>query len=96
MNALGCRWQPSVKGPGSRIAGKSLIHSRLAMRSDGHPGLVVFRTCHNLIRTLPSLVYDRQRPEDIAANCEDHAVEALRCGLTRKGRAFRLVNVAGL
>ena len=30
MNSLGCRWQPSEKGEGSRITGKSLVHARLA------------------------------------------------------------------
>lgn len=30
MSSLGCRSLPSVKGEGSRIAGKSLVHSRLA------------------------------------------------------------------
>jgi hypothetical protein len=27
MNSLGCRWQPSETGEGSRIAGKSLVHA---------------------------------------------------------------------
>ena len=31
MNSLGCRWQPSEKGEGSRIAGKSLVHESLAL-----------------------------------------------------------------
>ncbi len=94
MNKLGCRWEPSVKGAGSRVAGKALIHQRLALRSDG-PGLVVFKTCHNLIRTLPSLPYDKAHPEDISDNCEDHAVEALRTGLTRQPSRTRLIRTTG-
>ena len=41
MNRFGCRWRPSEKGPGSRIAGKAQIHARLALRNDGHPGLIL-------------------------------------------------------
>lgn len=96
MNALGCRWQPSVKGSGSRIAGKSAIHARLALRPDGRAGLVVFRHCKDLIRTLPALPYSKTTPEDVAANAEQHAYEALRIGLTRKNRSFSFVPVTGL
>ena len=42
MNATDCRWQPSEKGIDSRIAGKSHVHSRLALRADGEAGLLTF------------------------------------------------------
>ncbi len=96
MNKLGCKWEPSEKGPGSRLAGKALIHARLALRSDRKPGLVVFRTCHNLIRTLPSLPYDKAHPEDVSGNCEDHGYEALRTGLTRQTTRTRLIRTTGI
>src|SRR5205823_2128992 len=35
MNRLGCRWKGAEKGSGSRLAGISAIHERLATRSDG-------------------------------------------------------------
>ncbi len=95
MNKLGCRWKPSTKGAGSRLAGKALIHQRLALRSDGKPGLVVFKTCNNLVRTLPSLPYDKQHPEDVAGNCEDHSYEALRIGLSRKHHPFQRLQLGG-
>jgi hypothetical protein len=85
MNRLGFRWMPSAKGAGSRLAGKSAIHARLALRSDGLPGLMVFRNCcPNLVRTLPSLVYSATNPEDVDEHCEDHCFDALRYGLTRR------------
>ena len=96
MNQLGCRWKPSEKGEGSRIAGKAAIHARLALRSDNHPGLVVFRRCRNLIRTVPALVYSKTNVEDISANCEDHAVESLRIGLTRKVFRCGRVTLGGI
>src|SRR5207249_6358235 len=84
MNKLGCRWKPSEKGAGSRVAGVSAVHQRLAMKDDGLPGLIIFRTCRNLIRTLPAMTYSKTNPEDIDPDCEEHAVKALMYGLTRK------------
>jgi hypothetical protein len=69
----------------ARLAGKSAIHARLALRSDGFPGLMVFRgCCPNLVRTLPSLVNSTTNPEDVDEHCEDHCFDALRYGLTRR------------
>ena len=96
MNSLGCKWEPSEKGPGLRLAGLAAIHSRLALSDDGKPRLIIFRTCRNLIRTLPALPYSTRNPEDGDPDYEDHAVEALRVGLTRKLWITRIVPVFGL
>lgn len=88
MNRLGCKWSPSPKGAGSRVASVSLLHGRLALKSDGFGGLVVFRNCRNLIRTLPAMTYDRTHPEDIDPACEEHAVKALMYGCTRRRVSF--------
>jgi hypothetical protein len=96
MNTMGCRWQPSEKGVGSRIAGKSHIHERLAMKSDGLPGLQVFSNCKNLIRTLPAVPYSPTNPEDIDTNSEDHAVDSLRYGLSHKTTRSHRMRIPGL
>ena len=96
MNKLCCNWTPSEKGAGSRLAGKSAIHARLALDSDGLPRLIVSRNCHNLIRTLPTLPNSKTNPEDVADYVEDHAYEALRIALTRKVHWCRMVRVYGL
>lgn len=96
MNDLGCDWRPSEKFAGSRLAGLAAIHSRLAVRPDGWPGLVIFRTCQNLIRTLPALPYNTRGNVEDMADGEDHAVESLRIGLTRKVHFTRLVRVTGI
>ena len=70
--------------------------SCLVINGDGWPGLVVFRNCRNLIRTLPALCYCKRNPEDVDPDMEGHAVDALRYGLTRKTRGFRLVRVTGI
>lgn len=76
-----------VKGDNDRISGKRKVDRMLASLPDGSPGLQVFSTCTNLIRTLPALPYDKVRVEDVDTDAEDHAYDALRMGLTR----FRLV-----
>lgn len=94
MNALGCGWTPCTKGAGSRVAGISEIHARLAMKDDGKgPGLVVFNTCRNLIRTLPSLTYSKAHPEDIADECEQHLCDALKYGIQHKPPVSKRVSV---
>jgi terminase large subunit-like protein len=96
MNKLGCRWRAAEKGAGSRLAGIAAIHARLAARKDGIARLIMFRNCRNLIRTLPAMVYSRTNPEDIDDSCEQHAVDALRYGLTRRKIEFRLMPVYGI
>ena len=41
----------------------------------------MFETCANLIRTLPALIYDDHKVEDVDTDGEDHAADALRYGL---------------
>jgi hypothetical protein len=84
LNKRGGRWKPAEKGPGSRLAGISAIHERLATRADGTVGLKIFKNCRALIHELPSLVYDPNGGEDIDQNCaSDHCFDCLRYGLTR-------------
>lgn len=40
--------------------------------------LQVFDTCRHFIRTLPSLVYDEKRVEDIDTDQEDHIYDECR------------------
>ena len=77
----GCRWRPSDRSPRSRIAGKLEIHKRLKLdENTGYPSLFVLDNCVNLIRTLPMLPTDKNNPEDVDTNAEDHAYDALRYG----------------
>lgn len=46
-----------------------------------HPRLYVMDECRDLIRTLPLLVHDRKKPEDVDTEGEDHAPDALRYAL---------------
>ncbi len=69
---------PSAKGPGSRVAGWNMVRTALAVGTGLLPKLRVFSTCTNLIRTLPAMVHDKLKPEDLDTKAEDHACDALR------------------
>jgi len=75
----GCRWRPSDRSPKSRINGKLEVHKRLTVK-DKQPGIRIFKTCRNLIRTLGMLPTDDKNPEDVNTHAEDHAYDALRYG----------------
>lgn len=61
---------------------KRKLHSVLAVLPDGLPGLQIFSTCTNLIRTIPILQTDPDKPEDILDDQEDHAYDAVTYGMT--------------
>lgn len=66
------------KGDNRRLSGKMQMHRRLAFDEEGKPGLYVFSSCVNTIRTLPNLVYDMKNVEDVDTECEDHIYDAIR------------------
>ena len=71
-----------TRADNDRLQGKRKVDRLLANLPDGKPGLQVFRNAYNLIRTLPELVLDDVRPEDVDTTGEDHAYDALRYLLT--------------
>lgn len=66
------------KGRNDRLSGKMQVHYRLAFDKNGFPMMYVFNTCRQFIRTLPNLVYDAVRVEDIDTTQEDHDYDAMR------------------
>ena len=61
------------------MGGWDQVRSRL-QGEEGRPMLYIFSTCTHLIRTLPALQHDLDRPEDVDTEGEDHAPDALRYG----------------
>jgi hypothetical protein len=52
---------------------------RARMKGDGErPALYVFSTCIDFIRTIPSLQHDKDRPEDLDTEAEDHVADEAR------------------
>ena len=65
-------------GDNTRLPGKMQYHYRLAFDENGLPMMQVFHTCKQFIRTLPALVYDANRVEDIDTTQEDHIYDMCR------------------
>lgn len=87
MASHGVHWKRAYKGSGSRIAGWALIRTMLGAAKRGDlekPHLYFMDRAQHHIRTLPLMQTDPKKPEDINTELEDHAMDSLRYGLTRK------------
>lgn len=60
------------------IGGWDQVRSRMIGDDDGRPMLVVFETCRDTIRTVPVLQHDRDHPEDLDTEAEDHPADDVR------------------
>jgi len=65
-------------GDNERIAGWMQCHYRLQFDEDGYPRMYVFNTCRAFIRTIPTLIYDEHRAEDLDTRMEDHVADEWR------------------
>jgi phage terminase large subunit len=65
-------------GDNERIAGWMQCHYRLQFDEDGYPRMYVFNTCRAFIRTIPTLIYDEHRAEDLDTKMEDHVADEWR------------------
>ena len=65
-------------GDNKRLPGWMQLHYRFQFDDRGLPMLYVFSTCKDFIRTLPTLQYDAQSPEDLDTEGEDHAADEAR------------------
>jgi len=63
---------PSMK---ERIAGWAIMHQYLYHDENTKPKLHYFETCYDSIRTLPTLLHDKNRPEDLDSDGEDHSAD---------------------
>ena len=87
MITRGCRWRPSDRSKGSRVAGKNEIHRRLQVDDfTEEPRLVFFNTCTHTISQLPAIPLDKKNSEDVDTTSEDHLYDALRYGIMSRPR----------
>lgn len=70
----GVYWQPADK---SRLTGWDEMRQRFR-GLDGKPMLYVFRTCKDFTRTIPLLINDERKPEDVDTRLEDHIADETR------------------
>lgn len=88
MATAGVRWEPAAKGAGSRAAGCQIVRDylegavppeeggqRLPRES---PGLFVFDTCRQFLRTVPTVPTSERDPETYDTDSEDHVADETR------------------
>ena len=98
MAGVGVRWERATKGPGSRVTGWKMIYDRLVAGTKTpmeNPGLFIFSTCPQLIRTLPGLPRDPKDPDDVDSASEDHLADTLRYRLLYQRKTAKLVSIVG-
>lgn len=66
------------KGDNNRIAGWMQVHYRFAFDCNGKPKMYIFNNCKATIRTLPTLMYDEHKVEDLNTDGEDHIADEIR------------------
>lgn len=76
----GVYWMPADN---SRLAGWEQMHIRLKGEK-GKPAFKVFENCIHTIRTIPLMLHDKHRVEDVDTNLEDHAPDETRYALMSK------------
>ena len=60
------------------LGGWDQMRARMKGDGDGHPLIYTFSTCADSIRTIPALQHDRDKPEDLDTDGEDHAADEWR------------------
>ena len=66
------------KGDHERLPGWMQVHYRLAFDENGFPMMYIFNNCKAFIRTIPTLLYDEHKPEDLDTDGEDHVADEVR------------------
>ena len=66
------------KGDNKRIAGWMQVQYRLQFDDNGFPMMYIFNNCKAFIRTIPLLVYDEHKVEDLDTTMEDHVADETR------------------
>lgn len=66
------------KGDHKRLPGWMQVHYRMQFDENGIPMMYIFSNCKAFIRTIPLLMYDEHKPEDIDTKMEDHVADEVR------------------
>ena len=65
-------------GDHERVAGWMQCHYRLQFDENGYARCYIFENCKGFIRTIPLLMYDEHKPEDLDTKMEDHIADEWR------------------
>lgn len=65
-------------GDHERIAGWMQVHYRFQFDENGYPRMYIFENCKDFIRTIPLMMYDKTKVEDLDTGLEDHIADEVR------------------
>ena len=65
-------------GDHERIPGWMQCHYRLQFDENGYARCYIFDNCKSFIRTIPLMMYDQTKPEDLDSDLEDHIADEWR------------------
>lgn len=90
MISQGCRWRPSDRTNGARVAGKNRLHEVLKIDEDtGIPGIQFFNTCRQIIADLPVIPADPRGSDDIDPRyASDHSYDSVRYAVMSRPKAY--------
>ena len=90
MIAEGCRWRPSDRSAGARVAGKNRFHELLKIDEvTEKPGIIFFNNCRQIIADLPVIPSDPKGGDDIDQRyTSDHAYDSVRYGIMSRPKSF--------
>ena len=67
-----------IPGSNRRVDGWNLVHQYLDWNAHKKPKLQFFKNCVESIRSIPTLIHDLYRPEDVNSDGDDHCADELR------------------
>ena len=97
MEAEGVFWTPADKRPGSRKNGWELMRDRMdaVAKAEDKPGMYVFDTCRDFIRTVPNIARDQRDPDDVDTDAEDHIADDARYMVLSADHVVHRVKISG-
>lgn len=89
MISMGCKWRPSDRTNGARVAGKNRLHELLKIDDRiALPGIIFFNNCRQIISDLPVIPTDPKGTDDIDPRyASDHAYDSVRYAVMSRPRA---------
>lgn len=99
MESEGVFWTPADKRSGSRKNGWELLRDRLSATANDEsdqPGIFVFDTCRDFIRTVPPIPRDQRDPDDVDTDAEDHAADDARYRVLAADSVVTKIKIGGV
>lgn len=98
MEEAGMVFVPGQAKPGSRKNSAELLRTRLQASLTWpmeKPGLFVFRTCEQWLRTVPVVPRDLKDPDDVDSESEDHDYDMTRYRIMHKRSTVEMHKLVG-